>query len=214
MLARVKKIKFPFKVMFVFKASKKTKKTLFFLCLGLAFGLLVFKFKDRWVAAWVNNRPITRRELDRELEKQMGEQALESLVTKSLILQQAKKEKIKTGQDELAKEIESIEAELEKQGMDLDSYLLSLGQDREGLEEQITIQLILEKLLGSEMTVSDEEAQAYFEENKEAFFSESSFEDEKERIVEVLKQQKMGEAFQTWLEEVKENSRIYYFLKF
>ena len=61
---------------------------LLILVVGLYFG------RSLLFAALVGGRPITRVELISELEKQGGQQALESLVTKELVKQEAQKKNI------------------------------------------------------------------------------------------------------------------------
>lgn len=204
------KIKFKFEL----NLNERTKKALLILAIVLVVGSLFFSFKHWVVAAVVNGRPITRWALDQELEKQAGEQVLESLITQTLITQQARKEKIIISETQINEEIKKIEDELKNQGMDLDEFLTLQGQSRKTLEEQIKLQLMVESLLGSDLEVTDEEIQSYFEENRDYFPDKTAFEDQKENIKETLKQQKLSEAFQEWLEKAKEEASIYYWLEF
>ncbi len=197
-----------------FKLDEKSKKILIVFLAFLILAFLLFYFKQLFVAAVVNNKPITRFTLDRELEKQGGQQVLESLVTKSLILQEAKNQGVIITQKEIDEKISEIEKQVESQGSDLDTLLLTQGQTRKSLEEQIKIELIIGEILNDEITISDEEVQEYYEENKEYYGEEANFEEIKESIREELRQTKLSERFQLWLEEVKQKAKIYYFLKF
>jgi len=194
--------------------NEKTKKVLIILLAFLIFAFLLFNFRHLFIAAVVNNKPITRFALDRELEKQGGQQVLESLITKSLILQEAKKQGVKINDEEINEKIGEIETQLESQGTDLDTLLQTQGQTRQSLEEQIKIELIIGEILNEKVSVTDEEIKDYFEENKELFGEEATFEEVKDQLEEELRQQKLNEKFQSWLEELKQKARIYYFLKF
>ena len=55
---------------------------------------LIFAFRSFIVAASVNGQPITRLAVVKEAEKQGGKQVLESLVTNTLIEQEARKQKV------------------------------------------------------------------------------------------------------------------------
>jgi len=64
----------------------KKKDFLSFLAILLLSGLLYY-FKNQFVVALVNNQPIWRLTLIKEVEKQAGEAVLDSLITKALVLQ-------------------------------------------------------------------------------------------------------------------------------
>lgn len=199
---------------FTIEFNEKTKKLIIVSLLFIIFAFLIFNFKHLFIAAVINNHPITRLALDRELEKQGGQQVLENLITQSLILQEAKKQKIEISDEEIKEKIAEIETSIESQGSDLDSLLEAQGQTRQGLEEQIKIQLIIEKIIGKEIKITDEEIKNYFEENKELFGEEATLEGIKDQLKEELKQQELSNRFQSWLEELKQKAKIYYFLKF
>lgn len=198
----------------LFKLNEKTKKVLIVFLASIIFAILLFNSKHLFIAAVVNNKPITRFALDRELEKQGGQQVLESLVTKALILQEAKEQGIKISDERIEEKISEIETQIESQGSDLDTLLQTQGQTRQALEEQIKIELIIEEILDEEISISEEQVQDYFEENKELLGEEVAFEEVKDQLKEELRQQELSNRFQSWLEELKQKARIYYFLKF
>lgn len=198
----------------LFEFNEKSKKALIFFLVFLIFAFILFNLKHLFIAAVVNNKPITRYALDKELEKQGGQQVLENLITQSLILQEAKKQRVEISTDRIKEKISEIEEQVESQGSDLDSLLETQGQTRQSLEEQIKIQLIIEEILGKEISITDEEIENYFEENKDYFGEDVAFEEVKDQLEEELRQTKLSEEFQSWLEELKQKARIYYFLKF
>ncbi len=209
-----KKIGLPSKFKFKVKLGAKKKKVLIVFLIVLALGLLFFNFKHLFLVATVNNKPITRLALNRELERQGGKQILESLITKSLILQEAKEQKIEVAQEEIEAKISEFEAQLGAQGSTLEAFLETQGQTRESLGEQIEIQLVIERMFAEEIDVSEEKLLNYFEENKTFFAEDTTFEEVKGNLEENLKQEQIGELFQAWLEEAKQNSEIRYFLEF
>ena len=80
------------------KLNEKTKKVLIILLAFLICALLLFNLKHLFIAVVVDNHPITRFALDRELEKKGGQQVLEDLINQSLILQEAKRQGIEISQ--------------------------------------------------------------------------------------------------------------------
>ena len=196
-----KKIKAPAKLRTLLK---KQKKLFVALAAVIIFASLVYYFKGQFIAAMVNGRPIWRWTLVRELERQAGEQILDSLITKILILQEAKKQKITISNAEINQEIKEIEEKMTAQGQSLDQVLGLQGMTREALEEQIQISQIAEKVLGQDIEVTEEEVDNYFEENKDYLPENTS----REEVKEQLKQQKIGEKFQTWVQSLRDGAQI------
>lgn len=193
---------------------KKFRKTLVIILGILVIGLALFNFKSLFVAAIVNNRPISRVSLIKLLEKQGGKQVLDNQITQVLILQEAKKQNLKIEEKEIEAKIKEIEEQVKGQGSDLDTLLQSQGQTRKDLGEQLQIQLTVEKILGKDISITDAEIKDYFDKNETLFPKDSTLESVKADIEKDLIQQKMSEKFQPWLEELKTKSKIYYFLKF
>jgi len=206
-LEKPKKIKLPFKL------TEQVKKKLIIVLGVFCLALFLFNYKHLFVVALVNNRPITRLALVRELEKQAGQQVLDTLITKSLILQEADRQNIKIEPERIEEKLKEIEEQVKSQGTDLDTLLQEQGQTRKSLGEEIRIQLIAEEILGKDIEVTEAELQNYFEENKEFLGEDASFEEIKEGLREELKQQKTNERITSWLEELRQNAKINYFLR-
>ena len=177
--------------------------------------LLLFLYLGRslFVAAMVGGRPVSRLAVVKELEKQQGKNTLENLITKELILQEARKQNINISDEEVAGEIDKIKASVEAQGQTLDAALALQGQTIENLQENVRIQKTLEKMLENDVQVSEEEMSKYFAENK-SIYGDAKYEDLKEDIKSQLKQEKLSTAFQTWIEKLRSDTRIIYFLNY
>jgi len=207
MLKKPKKIELPFKL------GERTKKYLIIVLAIICLVLFLYSYKHLFIVATVNNRPVTRLALIQELEKQAGQQVLDTLITKSLILQEADKQNIRIGPERIEEKMKEIEEQVKSQGADLDTLLQEQGQTRKSLGEEIRIQLIVEEILGKDIEVTEAELENYFEENKEFLGEDASFEEIKEDLREELKQQKTNERITSWLEELRQNAKINYFLK-
>jgi len=192
----------------------KAKKTLIPVLLAIILVFSAINFKHVFIAAMVNGKIITRFALDRELEKASGKDTLEGLITKNLILQEAKALNVAPTKEEISKKINDIRAQLEPQGTTLEDALLAQGRNLSDLEEQLVIQVIVEKILGKDLEVTDEQVKAYFEENASFFPEEATLESETQAIKDQLFQQALGQEFQPWLEGLKAKSKLKYFLKF
>lgn len=175
---------------------------------------LFYYFKNQFIVALVNNQPIWRFTLIREVEKQAGKTTLESLITKALVLQEAKKEGVKISDKEIDEELKNLETSLKEQGQDLDKLLEAQGMDRAEIKEQIRMQKTVEAIVGQDVEVSDEEIDAYIEENKSFLPEDQDVEEIKPVVREQLKQQKMSEKIGEWLESLREKANINYFREF
>lgn len=175
---------------------------------------LIYQFRGLFLVALVNNQPLSRLALVRELEKQGGRETLENLILKTLILQEAKKKGVFIPKQEIDQKIAEIEKQFATQGQTLEELLSVRGETRKGLQEQIKIQLTVEKILGSQIKVTDQEVSEYFAKNKSYFPKGATLEDQKEEIKNNLFQQKMTEAFPAWSENLKKEAKISYFIQF
>lgn len=203
------------KIIKKFKPLLGSKKRLLLLAGIILFvALLVFLLKSWFIVAVVNRTPITRLSLDQELEKQGGKQVLDNRVTEILIFQEAQKQKVQVSDADIDARIKEIENQLSSQGQNLDSLLAAQGQTRESLRGQVKIPMLVEKLLGKDIQISDADISAYFESNKAFYPKGTTLESKKESIKNELYQQKLQEKFQTWIADLKQQAKIYYFSQF
>ena len=78
--------------------------------------------------------------------------------------------------------------------------------------ENIEIQKILEIILKDNITVTDEEVKESYEENKDIYGSDKTFEDLEESIRYQLIQSKITDSYKTWLDGKKSSSNIQKYL--
>lgn len=97
--------------------------------------------------------------------------------------------------------------------MNLDQALQMQGMSRENLEEQMRLQLAIEEILAPKIQITDEELKQYIEENKD-YFSATQEAQIREEAQEGLRQQKLNQNFQAWLQELTEKANINRWLKF
>lgn len=181
---------------------------------ALILGGLLYYFRGLFIAATINGEPVSRIALIQELEKQGGKQALNTLVTKTLVMQEARKKNVTVSKDEINAEMKKIEDNLKSQGQNLDQVLQIQGMTRPGLEEQIKLQKMVEKMVGKEITVSAKEVDDYIEKNKATFPEGTDIERERPKVQEQLKQQKLSERIQTWLEKLQKDAKIDYLVTY
>lgn len=177
---------------------------------------IVYIALQQLVVATVNGVPISRLGLVKEMESQIGEQVLDSMITKQLIMQTAKKQGIVVSDEEIEQEITKLKEQFSSSGQDFDAILKMQGVTLERVHEEVRVQKIIEKALAKDVEVTDEEIDEFIESNS-AFLPEGQdTSDEAFRldIVEQLKQQKVGQSMKLWIEELKLNANIKYYGSF
>ncbi len=175
---------------------------------------LLYLGKSLFVAAMVNGRPISRVNVVKNLEKTGGKQALDNMVTKELITQEAKKQNIVVSDEDVQKEIDNLAKTVQSQGSTLDAALSTQGMTKSDLEENIRLQKTVEMLMASEIKVSDEDVKKYFDENKTTYGKDAKFDDLKESIKKDLEQEKVSTEFQKWYQKLQSESDIKYFVSY
>lgn len=178
----------------------------------VAVWILLGVFKNQFVAANVNGKQISKAQLIRELEKKEGRRTLDSLITETLILQEADKKGAKASEQEINDELKKIEKNLSDQGQNLDELLVAQNFTREELKKQITIQLVLKKMLGGETKISDKEIEEYIEKNKESVPEGQDMEEFKKQVRQQLEQQKGSDKVQEFIRKLEQNAKIEYYL--
>jgi len=178
----------------------------------VALGL--FFAKGLFIAATVNGNPISRLSVVRELEEHSGKQALESLIQRKLIEAELNKKGITITQEEIDIELKRIEGQVVSQGETLKDVLVAQGMTEEQLREQVAVQKKLEKLLADKTQVSDEELNAYIENNKITPPEGVKIEDFRKQLSDQLKQQKFSQEAQKWISDLTTNAKIRYYVNY
>ncbi|WP_273124033.1 foldase protein PrsA [Bacillus weihaiensis] len=148
-------------------ASKKTIGILAVL-ISLAIGLSVFLSLNKDVVAKVGSESVTKDDLYAFFVSQNGEAALDSLITKSIIEQEAKKQEVKVSDEEVEAEVDELVLSYGGEEM-FNQTLATSGLTMEDVFEDMKLNLQIEKLVESRIDVTEEELQTYFDENKESF---------------------------------------------
>lgn len=194
--------------------SLKKKKYFPALIILLLLVSILYLGRSLFFAAIVGGRPISRIKLVNELEKQAGQNALESLITKELVNQEAERKGVNITEVDISSEITKISDLLKDQGTTLEAALAMQGQTMDDLKENIKLQKTVEELLKDNISVSDEEIINYFEENKSYYGEDVEFDQIKNSIKDQLTQEKLAKEFQSLLERLKVEGNIIYFVNF
>lgn len=173
--------------------------------------------KSNLYVASVNGELIDRFSLIKELEKQGGKKVLDTVILKTLINQEAKKRNTKVSPQEIDAELKKIEVNVSSQGSTLDALLAQQGMTKEDLMGEIRLQLLVTKMVGSNVSVSQKEIDTYLESQKSQSASDlgsTTLGLDRVKAESALKQQKIQVKIQAFVADLKAKAKINYFIKY
>ncbi len=180
---------------------------------AIALGGLYY-YRGLFIAAVVNGQPIWRLSVIQTLEKSNGKSALDSMVTEALIYQEAKKLNALPTDAEIKTEIDKLTTQLKASGQDINALLAFQNMTLKDLEMQIRLQKTVEKILADKVTVTQAEIDQYIVDNKASIPTTMSQAEVTATAEQQIKSQKLGTAFQSWIQGVKTTSNINYLVKY
>ncbi|MED0676556.1 peptidylprolyl isomerase [Aneurinibacillus thermoaerophilus] len=178
--------------------QKNVRFLLLILMLGLV--LITSACSNEQAVARVNGETISRDDLYNFMVKQNGEQALDVLITNSIINQEAKKQNISVSQADIDKELKKVKDSFGTEEA-FNQALKQTGFSLQDLREDAAINIKVKKLLEPKVPITEEEMKKYFEENKAMFATEEQVKarhilvETKEKADEVKKKLAAGEDF-------------------
>ena len=190
-------------------SSYRPSKNTYLILLVVGILLLAAFKKELFIAAMVNNRPVSNFDLQSRLNQQFRAQTLNQMINEKIILDEAAKDRALPTDAEVEKRIAEIETNVG--GVQAFNNLLAQqGQSRDSVKQQLRIQLSIEKLYAKDATVSAEEVNKYIEENTDSLRATESASQTKE-AEDILKQQKLSQTFQQKFQELRQNAKIQIF---
>lgn len=196
------------------KPKKPTLQSFYFPVAVLAIAAIIYFGKGFVVAAMVNNQPVSRLGILAELEKTQGRKILDQKINEILILQEGRNNNLQINEQDIADRVGKIEEQVKQQGQSLDDALKTAGMTKEELNDQVRMELIVEKILGDKVQITDEEIKTSFDENKAYYPEGTTLDTAKEDIRESLRQQKLSTEFTTWIQDLKNKAKINYFVSY
>lgn len=143
--------------------------------------------------ATIGKEKVTRQEWLQQMEKEYGEDVLKELIDKKIILQAAKKYKIKIPNKVLDQEITMLKTMYHTNGNN--------QADEKEWKEQIKLSLLLEELLTKDVIISEAELKEYYEDNKNRYQITPAFHvshivvETKQEATQVIKELNDGSSF-------------------
>lgn len=199
-----------------FKLDKKNivfaKKIGIVILVGITVFLAAKRFKSQFIVATVNRQVISRWSLNSSLLETYGTTTLDELVNKALLKDLAKENDVKITEEDIQGEIDELMVSLGGQeafDQALEQYQLTIDD----LKDRISMSLTQEKLAAivSDVDVTDEQVRSYYDTN-ESLFTDQTFEEAGSSIYDMLYQQELQNAFNTWFQVEKEQATVKLFI--
>ena len=156
------------------------------------------------VIATVNGSKITQTDFVRDDAN--SQQTLDDLIANKLVLQEAARQKVSISNSAIDGQIATIKKQVGT-AADFQTALKNNNLTESELRDRIRINLLEMQLGAKGVTVSDAEAQTYYNQNK-AQFGTQTFDQAKGGIEAQLLQQKQSTAVQSWIAGLRKNAKV------
>lgn len=180
-----------------------------FLLLGILLGILI-AYQGMPIAAIVNGQPIFRWEVANMLFQRYGQQSLQGIITERLIAAEAQKSGVSVTQSDIDEKAKQILSSFGS-SMSVDDFLKFQGMEKKDFDNQIKLQLTVEKLLGKDLNITEQDVTNYIASNQ-AILVATDPAKLREEAANALRDEQIGEKVQTWLQEIKAKASIKSFL--
>lgn len=190
-----------------------SKKNLIAIVIIVVIIVLAYFYKGLFIAATVNGSPISRISVIQELEKSSGKQALNNLITRKIIADEARKKNITVSDEELNAGIKELSDQVVARGGTLEQVLAQQGITLDEFTKNQRIQIQVEKLLGDKIMVTDAEVNKYITENK-INIPKDQLAAAQTQIRSELKSEKLKNEGQKLVNSLRESAHISYFVEY
>lgn len=179
---------------------------------GLVILIAAFAFwKKNWfVAAVVNNQPITTVELYSNLKAKNGQEVLDQIIRDKLITQEARVKGVNVSEEDINKKLGEVEKQVGGKDQ-LKQALETRNITEKDFKQQIKIQLLVEKLLDKEIQVSEQEIDDYLAKNPTEG-QDPKNKATRDEVKSQLRNNKLNEKFQSWYSELEKKAKIAKFI--
>jgi parvulin-like peptidyl-prolyl isomerase len=183
---------------------------IFVVVLVLALGAY-FGSKGYLVAATVNGTPIFGWEVEQSMMSRYGTQTLDAMISERLVNGAAQKAGISVSQKNVDTKITELVKTLGP-NVKLEDLLAYQGVTKSEFENQVKLQLTIEKLLGKDISISDSAITDYIAQNK-ATMTATDEAAMRAEAKQALFSQEISQKVQPWFNDLKAKAKVVRLLK-
>lgn len=193
------------------RVCRMSKTAVIAIALGICIiGLVAFN-RGLIVAAIVNGKPIFRSSVNRMVMARYGTQTMENMITEQLITDEAKKLNVVVTSAEIDAKEQEILASFGG-NVTLEEVLSYQGMTKQDFDQQIKLQMLLTKIIGKDVTITDDQIAKYITDNPSTLVATDS-EGMKKEAKEALLAEQVSAKLQAWYAALKEKSKVIRFMK-
>lgn len=176
----------------------------------LGLGGLLWLNKGMVLAAVVNGKPIFRWDLNKTMTARFGAQTLEGMISEQLISDAAKTSGVTVSRADVDAKVADIMKSLGG-NVSIDDLLKYQGMTKADFENQIRLQLTVEKVLGRDLEITETDIDNFIATNRATLVSTEAAALRQE-AKNAITSQKVSEKLQPWFMELKDKAKITRFL--
>lgn len=163
------------------------------------------------VAAMVNGKPIFGWDVVSSVMSHYGSTTLDSMISDRLITEAAQKQNVNITQKDVDAKINDLMKSLGS-NVKIDDVLKYQGMTKAEFDDQVRLQLTVEKILGKGVTASDSEIADYISKNQTTMTATDDAGLQNEASQAIVSQ-KINDKVQVWFADLKSKAKISTFLK-
>ena len=140
------------------------------------------------------------------MTQRFGQQSLEGMISEALIEEEAMKQNVQV----LPKDVTAKEDEIVKNlggGVKLEDLLKFQGITKEDFDQQVKLQLLVQKILGSDIVITDKDVDMYIA-TSSARLTATEPAALKEEAKQAILDSKIGEKVQEWFTALKDKAKV------
>ena len=173
---------------------------------GIIVLALVLILLPHLAVAWVDGKPVSIFSYYSALDQKYGKDTKEQMISEKLVEDEASKRGVTVSDTEVSDQIKKLEDQASGSAS-LNNILAQQGLTRDEFTKQIRLQSLIKKMFASEATVSTQEVDQYIAQNK-AQLPDPVDNATRASIQDQLVQQKLVQAFQSWLQTASSSNRV------
>lgn len=188
----------------------KNTKLLYSVVAILVLSALLIANKQWIIAGVVNGKPIWSWELNKLMADRFGKQTLEGMISERLIAEEAAKQGVSVAKAE----VDAKQREILKTlggSLSVDELLKYQGISRSDFDNQLRLQLTVQKILGKDLVITEDDLDRYIATNR-AILTATEPAALREEAKQAILDAKVGEKLQSWFLELKNKAKVLRFL--
>lgn len=178
--------------------------------LAVVFMVLAAANKGLVLAAIVNGKPIFSWQLNQTLRTRYGQQTLEGMIGEVLIASEAKKSGVVITDSDIQEKQKEILSSLGTE-VNLQDFLKFQGLTEKDFNQQLRVQLTVEKLLSRDLTITERDIDNYIATNR-ALLTATEPATLREEAKKAIIGNTVSEKLQSWFLELRQKSNVMKFL--